>query len=153
MKQFEVLIEGILGLLAVANREEVIDILSPGAEDTFESTTNGGTVVYETTDTLDEILVGVHDVFTLTHLREAIQEATDDQWEQARADYLHLCQLFSFLGEFVQSLGSPPFPQFPEQFFINWKLEGMVWLLVPFLSIRYRGYGQELDMAFLHPLV
>src|SRR5260370_41881442 len=74
--------------------------------------------------------------------------AAHDQWEQAREDYLRLCRLFSELGEFLASLGCPPWPEFPEEFYTNWILQGAIWLTVPFLSARHRGYGQELDMAF-----
>lgn len=148
MEQFKALIERTLGVLAVADPEEVINNLLPNTGNASESATNGEAFGQETTDTPYRILAEVHDILTLTHLREVIQEATDDRWEQARVDYLHLCRLFSLLGEFLQSLGCPPFPQFPEQFFINWKLQGAVWLLVPFLSTRHRGYRQELDMTF-----
>lgn len=153
VKQMAGVTEAILGALAISDPEGTTEILSSflanaDTNGVLEKLADNEEFFEESLGAPQRITALLHDVLTLSNLHEAIQMAAHDQWEQAREDYLRLCQLFSELGEFLASLGCPPWPEFPEEFYTNWILQGAIWLTVPFLSARHRGYGQELDMAF-----
>jgi hypothetical protein len=53
--------------------------------------------------------------------------------------------LFSEIGELSTSAGTP---QIPDVLLTNLKLMGAHWLIAPLLSVRCRGYGQWIDIAF-----
>lgn len=81
-------------------------------------------------------------ILALPRVREVIEQATPDEWERARLDYVSLCQFIqTFLAPIAHLLALP---------------EGGLHLLFAFggfhlvpvaLAIRYRGYGHWIDRA------
>jgi len=148
VEQMELMIETILGALAVPDQEPTAETLRSsllGVGESLHASTDYEEEDEESFATPQRVTAILQDILTLPNLREVVKTATPEQWKQAREDYLSLCQLFSELGEFMASIG---LPSFPEWFFTNWTLKGAYWLIVPFLSARCRGYGQWIDMAF-----
>ncbi len=83
----------------------------------------------------------LQEILAIPQLREVIEQATLEAWEQARLDYETLCQ-------FCQTLFAPVTQTQPKE--VNLLLfVGVSFYLVPVaLAIRYRGYGQWIDDAF-----
>ncbi len=148
VEQMELVTEMMLGALAVPDPEQTAETfrsLLLGVGESLGASIDDEEILEEFLATPERIAATLRDVLTLPNLREAVQTATPEQWEQAREDYLSLCQL---LSELVKAAASSEPPSFPERFTTNLTLHGACWLITPFLSARYRGYGQLLDMAF-----
>ncbi len=148
VERMELVTEMMLGALAIPDQELTAEafrsfLLEVG--ESLDAATDGVEIFEEFFATPQRIAATLRDILTLPNLREAVQTATPEQWEQAREDYLTLCQL---LSELVKAAASSEPPSFPEWFTTNLTLMWASLLIVPFLSARYRGYGQLLDMAF-----
>jgi hypothetical protein len=83
----------------------------------------------------------LQEILAIPQLREVIEQATPEAWEQARLDYETLCQ-------FCKTLFAPVTQTQPKE--VNLLLfVGVGFYLVPVaLAIRYRGYGHWIDDAF-----
>jgi hypothetical protein len=84
----------------------------------------------------------VHEFLVVPHIYEAIEQATPEAWEQARRDYITLCQLLRTIVAPLNQEGD---------------LEEAAMFLFPFwgfflvpvaLSMRYWGYGYWIDDGF-----
>jgi len=76
----------------------------------------------------------------MPRLREAIEQATPEAWEQARLDYETLCEL-------CRTLFAPAIQTHPKGVFLL-QYVGFGSYLVPVaLAIQYRGYGHWIDYA------
>lgn len=142
LKQMEIFIESLLSALVVPNQEFE-------DEEELEETSTDYAEEEEFSLEFEDVAAILRDIFLLPNLLDVVKSATIEQWEQAGEDFLSICQLFS---EFSANFGNSPFP---EVLTINWTLFAAVWLLVPLLSVRYRGYGQLIDTALkkLHELL
>lgn len=151
MEQVEGVTEALLDALAVDDPERATEMLYSflsNAEGAIEKMAKGEAFFEEELGEQPQRIAAIlHDTLTLTHLHEAIQMATREQWDQARDDYLRLCQLCNMFGGILATYG-PPVPTLPEWFIVRWKTLGALWLIAPFLSTRYWGYGQEFDTVF-----
>ena len=148
IEQMELITETVLGALAVPSEEltaETFHSFLLAAGEPLDPSTDYEEEFEEFFATPQHVAAVLQDILSLPNLREVVQTATPEQWEQAREDYLSLCQLCSEFWELAISAGTP---SLPEALFTNWKLRGACWLMVPFLSTRCRGYGQWIDMAF-----
>ncbi len=94
----------------------------------------------------EDVAVILRDILALPHLLEAIRTATSEQWQQARKDYLSFCNVLRVIEE---RRPKEEGKSLPEEFLLELKIMGAIWLTVPLLSTRYRGYGQWIDMAFV----
>ncbi len=83
----------------------------------------------------------LQEILAIPRLHEVIEQATPDEWEQARLDYATLCQFFQTL--FAQLAWKNPK-------WVNLVFFGSSgFYLVPMaLAIRYRGFGHWIDDAF-----
>lgn len=147
LEQMEMLTETVLNALAVPDQEVATEGIHSSLLDATEPQ-DDSTDYPEDEDFLAQsqnIAAILRDIFTLPHLREAIITATPEQWQQARKDYSSFCHVLSVIVERMPGKGEE---SFPEYFLMNMKINGAVWLIVPLLSTRYRGYGQWIDMAF-----
>ncbi len=93
----------------------------------------------------EDVAVILRDILALPHLLEAIKTAKPEQWQQARKDYLSFCHVLSVIEKRRPSNEET---SLPEDFLMEMKIMGAVWLIAPLFSTRYRGYGQWIDMAF-----
>lgn len=151
MEQVGGVMEALLDALAVDDPERATEILYSflsNADGAIEKMAKGEAFFEEELGERPQHVAAIlHDTLTLTHLHEAIQTATREQWDQARDDYLRFCQLCNMFGGILATYG-PPVPALPEWFITRWKTLGALWLIAPFLSARYWGYGQEFDTVF-----
>ncbi len=82
----------------------------------------------------------LQEVLAMPRLREAIEQATPEAWEQARLDYETLC-------EFCRTFFAPAIQTHPQAVFLL-QFVGFGFYLVPVaLAIEYRGYGHWIDDA------
>ncbi len=82
----------------------------------------------------------LQEVLAMPRLREVIERATPEAWEQARLDYETLC-------EFCRTFFAPTIQTHPKGVFLL-QFVGFGFYLVPVaLAIQYRGYGQWIDDA------
>ncbi len=143
IEQMEILTEAVLSALAVPDQ-----VLAP--ENLYSSLSGTGKLSNDTQDDdfLDraqDITEILHDIFTLPHLRETVETATPELWYRAREDYFFICKVLRMIEKRSTSDGGS---SLPDDFLLNMKIRGAVWLITPLLSTRYRGYGQSIDMAF-----
>jgi hypothetical protein len=82
----------------------------------------------------------LQEVLAMPRLREAIEQATPEAWEQARLDYETLC-------EFCRTFFAPAIQTHPKGVFLL-QFVGFGFYLVPVaLAVEYRGYGHWIDDA------
>jgi hypothetical protein len=83
----------------------------------------------------------LQEILSFPRLREVVEQATPEAWEQARLDYMTLCQ-------FLQTFSAMQAGDDPDGVFLGlFALGGS--LLVPVaLAVRQRGYGHWIDDAF-----
>lgn len=83
-------------------------------------------------------------ILSLPRVREVIEQATPDEWEQARLDYMSLCQSIQrFLTPIAHLLA------LPEEGGLHFLFAFGGFYLVPVaLAVRQRGYGHWIDRAF-----
>ncbi len=146
VEQMERIIEPIFVALAVPEQvEPTFELIQPFLSDT-EETSEGSTDPDEDFLTKTQMIASIlRDILTLHNLREVLETATHEQWEQAREDYLVLCEL---LGKFVRQTTRPEHLESLEELAVNLRLTGAVWLIVPLLSTRCRGHGHWIDEGF-----
>jgi len=142
----ERIIEPIFVALAVPEQvEPTFELIQPFLSDT-EETSEGSTDPDEDFLNKTHMVASIlRDILTLHNLREVLETATHEQWEQAREDYLVLCEL---LGKFVRQTTRPEHLESLEELAVNLRLTGAVWLIVPLLSTRCRGHGHWIDEGF-----
>lgn len=87
----------------------------------------------------------LRDILTVQNLREALETAIPDQWEQARDDFYEACELFS---GFIHRTTRPELLEPLEEFAPAFKVVTAMWLIPPLLSARSRGHGHWIDKAF-----
>lgn len=145
MEQMEMFFEAALRALLVPDQEydadkELENILPDNPEDEG---------LYIEAEDIAAIL---RDIFSLPNLRDIVISAAIEQWEQAREDFNTICRLFT---EFRKLPAHPNSSPFPEELITHLTLFAAVWLLVPLLSARCRGYGQIIDIVFkkIHELL
>ena len=83
----------------------------------------------------------IQEILALPRLREVIEQATPGAWEQARLDYMTLCQFF-------QTFSAPQAEEDPDGVFLGLFAVGGFHLVLVALAIRQRGYGHWIDDAF-----
>lgn len=91
------------------------------------------------------IIKVVRDILSLPHLREVIRTTTLERWQQAREDFLSICNVFGIIEDSRINNGGE---LIPEDFLMGLKITGAYWLTAPLLSKRYRGYGHWIDIAY-----
>ncbi len=148
VEQMELVTETVLGALAVSDQEPTVEtfrsfILATG--ESLDPSADCEEDFEEFFATPQRVAVILRDILSLPNLREVVQTATPEQWEQAREDYLSLCRVLGEFDDLRTSTGSPPFP---EVVLTNLTIVGAHWLIAPLLSVRSRGYGQWIDMVF-----
>lgn len=143
-EQMESIIEHVLSAVAVAPDLKLIDeaarsfhlLTDEKEEDLIEALNE----LFVTPEHLSAVL---RDILALPHLYEVVQEATIEQWKQARDDYVSLCQRIKELGD-ASGLGDLTILH---EFIDNMTMHGACWLIVPFISTRYHKYGRWIDLA------
>ena len=145
MEQMEMFIEAVLRTLVVPDQEF-------DTEEEWEDVVTGYAEEEEFFIELEDVAAILRDIFLFPNLRDVVTSATIEQWEQAREDFSSICQLFTELRKLSTNSDSSPFP---EDLVTRLTLFAAVWLLVPLLSARCRGYGQLIDVAFkkIHELL
>ncbi len=145
MEQMEMFIEKLLSGLVVPNQEF-------GAEEELENVSTDSLENEKVFVELEDVAAFLRDIFSLPNLRDVATSATIDQWNQAREDFQFIGQLFR---EFYALSSNPDNSPFPEALVTHLTLLAAVWLLVPLLSARCRGYDQWIDRAFekIHELL
>lgn len=83
----------------------------------------------------------LQEVLVIPRLREAIEQATPEAWEQARMDYMTMCQ-------FCQTLFTPATQTHPKWVNLLQFIGGGFYLVPAALAMRYREYGDWIDDAF-----
>lgn len=83
----------------------------------------------------------LQEILALPRLREVIEQATPEAWEQARWDYTTLCQL-------LQTFSAPRAEEDPDDVFLGLFAFGGFHLVPVALAIRQRGYGHWIDDGF-----
>ncbi len=86
----------------------------------------------------------LQEILGLPRLREVIEQATPEAWEQARLDYMTLCQ-------FLQTISLPSKEEDPPEvksWFLGLFAIGGDLLVPVALAIRQRGYDHWIDDAF-----
>jgi len=83
----------------------------------------------------------LQEILALPRLREVIEQATPEAWEQARLDYTTLCQ-------FLQTLSALQAKEDPDGVFLGLFTVGGFLLVPVALAIRQRGYDHWIDDAF-----
>lgn len=83
------------------------------------------------------------DFLSLPRLRDALINATVEEWEQAREDYLTLCRFLHNLAELFPRRNALLTLEMRQTMFLKWGS-----MLPPlFLSVRFYGYGDHIDEA------
>jgi hypothetical protein len=82
----------------------------------------------------------LQEILAIPQLREVIEQATLEEWEQARLDYATLCQ-------FCQTLFAPATQTQPKGVNLLLFVGGGFYLILVALAIQYRGYGHWIDDA------
>ena len=147
MEQTETVLEAVLSALAVPNEEVDADTIYSSFLDRRESqeTSKDNEVDGDVFVQFQVVATILRDIFTLPHLRETIQTAKPEQWQQAKKDYLSLCHVLKVIEERRPSKSEV---EYPEGFLMNLRITGAVWLILPLLSARCRGYGRWIDIGF-----
>ncbi len=83
----------------------------------------------------------LQEILALPRLREVMEQAPPEAWEQARLDYMTLCQ-------FLQTFSAPQAEEDPDGVFLGLFTVGGVLLVPVALAIRQRGYGHWIDDGF-----
>lgn len=83
----------------------------------------------------------LQEILALPRLREVIEKATPEAWQQARLDYTTLCQ-------FLQTFSAPQAEEDQDGVFLGLFAVGGFHLVPVALAIRQRGYGHWIDDAF-----
>lgn len=88
-------------------------------------------------------LQALQEILAFPHLREVIEQATPEAWEQARLDYMALRQFLHALNHASEEEDSEV-----DGFFLWIFTLGGFHLIPVALAIRQRGYGHWIDNAF-----
>lgn len=80
-------------------------------------------------------------VLAIPQVRQVIEQATPEEWERARLDYMTLCQ-------FCQTLFAPATQAQPKEFTLLLFVGAGSHLVPMALAIRYAGYDHWIDDAF-----
>ncbi len=83
------------------------------------------------------------EILAFPRLREALEQATPKEWEQARIDYVTLCQFFRNFFAPVAHIHPVP-----EEMYVLLFAAGGFYLVPVALAIRYWGRGDWIDDAF-----
>ncbi len=96
-------------------------------------------------------LLSLREVFTLPLLRDALINATVEEWTQARDDYLTLCQLLQQLAALFPRRNA----LLTEEMRLTLFLHCGSMLPPLLLAVRYSGYGDRIDevLACLHEML
>lgn len=137
--EWDAIIEQVVGALAVPDPETAGQILGSFAR--MAGVAAGASELGDGLATPEQITAVLHDILTLSHLYEATKVAAREQWDQAREDYLMVCQL---LREIMKTSDAPALPTW---FRWNLLMQGACWFIIPLLSARYRGYGHWIDLG------
>lgn len=81
------------------------------------------------------------EMLAMPRLREVIEQATAEEWEQARVDYATLCQ-------FARTVFAPVTQAQPNWIQLLFFVPSGFYLVPVALAIRSRGYGEWIDRAF-----
>jgi len=94
----------------------------------------------------EDLLSILKNVFALPNLLEAVKKSSDEEWRQARSNYLSLCSL---IGEVKRSRDSKCASSYmlPDWFVNNINIQGACLLIPIFLSARFQGYGDWIDQT------
>jgi hypothetical protein len=93
-------------------------------------------------ETLSWVL-SLREIFTLPRLRDALINATVEEWTQARDDYLTLCHLLHKLAALSPRRNARLTGEMRQTVFLHWGSR-----LPPLLlAVRYAGYGDRIDEA------
>lgn len=87
------------------------------------------------------LVLSLREVFALPRLRDALVNATVEEWTQARDDYLALCQLLRQLAALFPRRNALLTTEMRQALFLKWgaKLPPLL------LAARYAGYGDWID--------
>lgn len=146
LEQIELLVETVLSALAVPDQEVANENIYSSLLGARES--QDASIDYTEDDFFiraEDVAAIMRNILALPHLHEAIITASPEQWQQARKDYSSFCHILSVIADRMPGKGEE---SFPEGFLMNMKIKGAVSLIAPLLSTRFRGYGQEIDIAF-----
>lgn len=147
MQQLGMLTEVVLGTLAVPDQESTINPF----QSILLSTTESQEVSIDLADEEEfsaryqHVAAIMREIFSLPNMLDVINSATLEQWDQALEDYGSIVTLLKEIGN-VSTKGDTSV--FDGTLVRNLIIMGAVWLIAPLLSIRYRRYGQWIDMAF-----
>ncbi|HCI82233.1 MAG TPA: hypothetical protein DHW02_21375 [Ktedonobacter sp.] len=96
-------------------------------------------------ETLSEV-ASLRKVFTLPRYRDALLNATVEEWMHVREDYLTFCQLLHQLASLFPQRNARLTEEMRQALF----LKGGSMLLPLLLAVRYAGYGDRIDEALAY---
>jgi hypothetical protein len=88
----------------------------------------------------------IQEVTSLSRVRDVMANASEEEWNQAREDFLelvaHVCTAFSVSTSLMRE--TLPLPRW---FMFNAQVKTALFILPILLSMRLKGYGHWLDLA------
>ncbi len=135
------LMEFFLDVLAVPAYEPD-ETSSEGVRGTLQKINSIAQANADPEETLSWVL-SLREIFTLPRYRDALINATVEEWTQARDDYLTLCQLLHQLAALFPRRSAQLTGELRQTLFLHWGSR-----LPPLLlAVRYAGYGDRIDEA------
>ena len=133
------LMEFFLDVLAVPAYEPD-ETSSEGVRGTLQKINSIAQANADPEETLSWVL-SLREIFTLPRYRDALINATVEEWTQARDDYLTLCQLLHQLAALFPRRSAQLTGELRQTLFLHWGSR-----LPPLLlAVRYAGYGDRID--------